>query len=344
MKGWAGRTGTHLISWSQTEIDGRAAAPEAEIGPGAYWRWSGEAVAIDAAIDAPLSESEEDAEILRRQAAKAARNVIARALGVELPKRDEERTFTLTSGRKKWTATIIDTLDPGNPILVFAGSLPPPATPMRITHVARRSGGETRRKKDGVFCFTPGTWVETPGGARQIDFLSAGDKIVTLDSGPQEIVWIGSRRMSVGDLVRNPDFAPVRISEGTLPQRRGSGDLLVSPDHLLLLRGRRSGPESAVSEALVAARDLVDGKTVRRTRVPVSVTYIHLLLEQHHVICANGFETESFHPGYADLSMISQPDYERLLDLIPDIGRYPRFYGPPARPVLSRAEAALLAA
>jgi len=40
-------------------------------------------------------------------------------------------------------------------------------------------------------CFVSGTWIETEHGARRIETLTSGDKIVTRDAGLQTIRWIG---------------------------------------------------------------------------------------------------------------------------------------------------------
>ena len=54
------QSGARLISWSQTEIDGRAYAPQSEIAVGAYWRWSGATVDFTVATDLGDWQGRED--------------------------------------------------------------------------------------------------------------------------------------------------------------------------------------------------------------------------------------------------------------------------------------------
>lgn len=338
----AGRSGTFLISWSQTQVDGHSGVPEAALAAGAYWRWSGAAVDIGPMVGAAEAAAPEDRRLV---AAAIARDVVGQALGlgVSAEVADFDRSFTLTDGREGWIATLIDV--PGNvhPLVMFAGRMPPTDVPLRVETAATRRDVQVPAEGAGVVCFTPGTWIETPGGARQIEHLAAGDKVMTRDGGAQELVWTGMRRLTVRDLHRMPDLAPVRIREGALDQLRADGDLIVSPDHRMLVRSRHS-ESGEVSEVLVPARDMVDGTRVVRELPVRPVTYVHLLLERHHILLANGFQTESFHPAAAALDAVPAADRLRLFDVMPMLRIEPQVYGPWARPALSRAEMALLAA
>lgn len=342
MKGHAGQSGAYLIAWSQTTVDGHAGLPEAEIRAGAYWLWGGEAVDIGCLTCPDDGPAPDDG---RRKAAKVARRRVGQALGVNLPEGPAigERTITLTDGHETWTATLIDVPVLTDPLVLFAGRLPPAGVPLRVTDLGTVRKPPVLMEAAGVVCFTPGTWIETPGGARQIEHLAAGDKVMTLDGGAQELVWTGTRRVSLRELHRMPDLAPVRIREGALAQAGADGDLVVSPDHRLLVRRRQEADRVAV-ERLIAARDLVDGEAVRRELPVRPVTYVHLLLERHHILLANGFWSESFHPAAAALDAIPAPDRLRLFDIMPALKAEPQVYGPWARPVLSRAEAALVSA
>ena len=343
MERHAGLTGTFLIAWAQTLIDGHAEAPEEALAVGAYWRWSGSPVDIGAVADLP---EDMPPEARLRLAREAARRIVGRALGraVAVPeRRGGDLSFTLSDGRRNWVGLLIDAPGSGRPLLLFDGAMPPADFPLRVDWVETGTSGETAARATGLVCFTPGTWIATPGGARQIEHLAAGDKVMTLDGGAQELVWTGTQRVTLRELTRMPEKAPVRIREGALGATRLDGDLVVSPDHRMLLRSPRHGRGEA-AEILVAARDLVDGGGVTREPVLRPVIYVHLLLERHHVLLANGFETESFHPAAADLSALPEADHLRLLDVMPMLRIDPHVYGACARPALSQAEAALLTA
>lgn len=345
MSRWAGRSGTYLISWSQTEIDGHSEASQDALSVGAYWRWSGASVNLENATEIPPRHSFETAESFRRHSAMAARAVVGQAIGLgpadaAAQEKAGDRTFTLSDGRSDWVATLIEVPDLARPLLMFAGAIAPAGTPLRISRVETRRVVPAAIGGEGVVCFTPGTRIETPVGPVPVEEIVAGDKVATLDSGAQEVLWIGTRHLSLRDLRRAPDLAPIRIRESAMASRRPDGDLLVSPDHRLLVRG----PKGRGTEVLVAARDLVDDWGVLRAEPAASVTYVHLMLERHHIVVANGIETESFHPGSASLDAIAADERLRLFDVMPTLESEPDSYGPSVRPMLSRAEAALLSA
>jgi hypothetical protein len=110
----------------------------------------------------------------------------------------------------------------------------------------------------------------------------------------------------------------------------------------MLLRGAPAQALFNSPEVLVPARDLVNGTTVVTDLSVREVTYIHLLLEDHQILWANGVETESFHPANAAMSSLDDTDRKRLLRMLPGIDQDPHKYGDYARRNLSPSEAAIL--
>lgn len=94
---------------------------------------------------------------------------------------------------------------------------------------------------------------------------------------------------------------------------------------------------------LACARDLVDHQAIAPDLASHGLSYIHLLLESHQIIFANGVPSESFHPAFAPAASLRQ--HRRALhQVVPDLCDRPESYGPPARRCLNMAETALLAA
>ncbi|QPH52803.1 Hint domain-containing protein [Pontivivens ytuae] len=187
----------------------------------------------------------------------------------------------------------------------------------------------------GSVCFAAGTRIETPHGPRPIEDLRPGDLVLTLDAGPQAVVWAGCTRMVASGRTR-----PVRIAPGVLGN---TSALVVSPQHRLLLRGPRAMLLFGTAELLVPARALVDGRAARRIAAG-PVDYHHILLEQHHVVRANGVAAETFLPGRTGLDVMDAALRETLLAIRPDLRAMPESYGPAARPLLQPREYRLLAA
>lgn len=141
----------------------------------------------------------------------------------------------------------------------------------------------------GPACFVTGTLIDTPDGPRAIETLTEGDLVETRDSGPQPILWV-SRRHAPGD----GDHAPIRIMAGALGNTR---DLLVSPQHRMLIDGWRAELFFGTDEVLVAAKHLVAAHDRIHVQKMREVAYFHLLLDGHQILYAEGIPAESFDPG-----------------------------------------------
>ncbi len=346
-----GHRATFVISWSQTELDGTWSAPVDALRTGVTWSWTGEAVRVDGPAEVlPLGEATGMTE-LRRHAAQSVRRLL-RAVNAGSTRIDAaepaaplfERGFTVTDGRRTWTVTIVDTREGQPPLIMFVGDLPPRHVEYWIVShnldlTPRETLGEAQ---GGVICFTPGTMILCEDGPRPVETLTEGTRLQTKDSGCEEVVWIGRRRVSGARLFAMPHLAPVRLREGALDLGVPDAGLLVSPDHRVVLRGARARALFNAEEVLVAARDLVNGSTITVDRALREVTYIHLLLPRHQIVFANAVETESFHPASAALGTMEDGELARLLSRLPDAASDPHSYGAFARRVLSQSEAAIV--
>lgn len=165
----------------------------------------------------------------------------------------------------------------------------------------------------------------------------------TKDNGAEQIQWIGSRRMTGARLFAMPRLRPIRIRKGAFGDDRPDGELLVSPEHRVLVKGDVARALFNTPEVLVSAKDLIDNESVHVDLATREVTYIHLLLPRHQIIWANGVETESFHPASAAMSTLDEDDRARLLAHHPELEYDPNSYGNFARRSLSNSEAAILA-
>ena len=140
----------------------------------------------------------------------------------------------------------------------------------------------------GPECFVAGTLITTPRGEVPVEWLRAGDLVETLDAGPQPLIWTGGRQVA-----GRGAYAPVRFEAGVLGNRR---PLLVSQQHRMMLSGWRAELACGAPEVLVAAKHLVNGSSVRIVEMP-RLRYVHLLLDAHHVLTAEGAPCESLFPG-----------------------------------------------
>ncbi|GAW36607.1 hypothetical protein RA2_03680 [Roseovarius sp. A-2] len=198
------------------------------------------------------------------------------------------------------------------------------------------AGGDLHRAVAGlesIICFTPGARILTQWGERPVETLQPGERIITRDHGLQPIRWIGKRT-----LPGQGDCAPVAITSGGMG---GTEALILSPRHRVLFTGYRAELLFGESEVLVAAEHLVNGRDI--TVAPCDeVTYIHIMLDRHEVIYADGIATESFYAGDAALSAVHPAAREELFATFPELRSAPGRHRETARPCLRRHEAALL--
>ena len=191
-------------------------------------------------------------------------------------------------------------------------------------------------------CFTPGVMITTDRGDVVVEDLRAGDLLLTRDHGLQPIRWIGSRKLGLGDLIAQPHLQPVKIGQGALGCGLPLRDTLVSPQHRMLIEGALPEMLFGEAEVLVAATHL----TVLPGVVQIlssDVRYIHLLLEHHEIICANGAWTESFQPAERMLDAMEDGLRAEITELFPEL-RLDHADYPAARLTLKAHEAKVLLA
>ncbi|MBS7535060.1 Hint domain-containing protein [Ancylobacter sonchi] len=134
-----------------------------------------------------------------------------------------------------------------------------------------------------VVCFLAGTRIAAPGGPRKIEDLALGDLVLTAAGETRPIRWIG-RRTVVAAFADPLHAYPIRVGAGALGENLPADDLLLSPDHALLIDG-----------ALVHAAALVNGSSVARVARPAErFTYFHIELEDHALVLAEGVPAETF--------------------------------------------------
>lgn len=346
-----GFRGTFVIPWVQTAIDGMTSPNIDMVRPGAAWFWAGEMTRVDGPGDVLLLGRPVGDDDLHRRASRTVRRMFGKIMAPDLRDLDDDPAlfssfFTVTDGRQIWPVTLIEMGAGRKPLLMFSHDVPPRDT---VLWVVKEKIKATIRKAPhattgGVICFTPGTAIATPDGPRDVSTLMEGDAVQTQDNGVSEILWIGRRIVSGARMKAHPDLRPIRLRAGALDKDVPDAGLLVSPDHRMVLRGARARTLFNADEVLVKARDLLNDHTIVRAHQLTHVTYIHMMLEQHEIVFANGVPTESFHPASAALGTLRVEEQKRLLTRVPQVKGNPLAYGSYARRTLSASDAAILQA
>lgn len=193
-----------------------------------------------------------------------------------------------------------------------------------------------------VICFTPGTAIATPRGEVAVEELRVGDRVITRDNGIQEIRWIGQKPLDWRALRANAHLQPILIKRGALGNGLPERDMMVSPNHRMLVSNQMTALYFEEPEVLVAAKHLVNWKGIQ-TVESMGLNYIHLLFDRHEVILANGAWTESFHPGDYSLGGLGASQRREIFEIFPELRtRRGLDSYEAARRVLKRHEAKLL--
>lgn len=168
-----------------------------------------------------------------------------------------------------------------------------------------------------VPCFAAGTMILTPGGEKPIETLSVGDEVVTFDHGPQKIRWIGARSLDVVDLAAKPKLRPIRIEAGAMGSGMPQRDLVVSPQHRMLVRSTIAIRMFNANEVLVPAHSLTEIPGISVVEDADTVTYYHMLFDQHEVVFAEGAPSESLFTGPQALKSLSRAARAEIFELFP---------------------------
>jgi hypothetical protein len=132
-------------------------------------------------------------------------------------------------------------------------------------------------------CYCPGTLILTTSGEVPVEILAVGDTVVTASGQHRPIRWIGRRSYSGRFLAANPAVQPIRFRAGCLGRGLPRRDLVVSPNHAMFLDG-----------VLVPSACLVNGVSIAVDRTMDTVQYVHVELDSHDVLLAEGAPAESF--------------------------------------------------
>lgn len=194
-----------------------------------------------------------------------------------------------------------------------------------------------------LVCFGAGTRIQTETGQVPAGRLAPGDRVWTQDAGFQPIRWIASRKVGPAEMRADQALRPVRLAPGALGPGQPERPLFLSPQHRLCLSGWKCELHFGAPEVLVPALSLVNGTTVRRVAPRQGMTYVHFLLDRHHLVRSEGVISESFFPSALALRGVDAAARAELLRLFPRASIPDDRFTATARPVV-RGSAATLAA
>jgi hypothetical protein len=192
-------------------------------------------------------------------------------------------------------------------------------------------------------CFTPGTMIATDQGEVPVQHLKAGDRVITRDNGIQTLRWVGQTHFYLQDFQTNPHLLPILVRQGALGKGIPDRDMMVSPNHRILVANDRTSLMFTEAEVLVAAKHLMAGQGIQ-TVESSGTTYIHFMFDRHEVILSNGAWTESFQPDDRTLKGMCNAQRIEIFEIFPELqSDEAKSAFAPARRTLNKAEARALA-
>ena len=189
-----------------------------------------------------------------------------------------------------------------------------------LTLSPRNNDAARGTTSDLLVCFTSGTLIKTDCGAVAVEHLSVGDLVLTADRGYQAVRWIGSRRLDAIDLRMSPKLRPIRVRAGALGKRSPEQDLMVSPQHRVLVRSKIAKRMFGSHEVLAAAKHLLHADGVDVAEDFSEVEYWHFMFDEHEIVFSNGAQTESLYTGAEALKSVGAKAREEIFALFPGSG------------------------
>ncbi len=153
-------------------------------------------------------------------------------------------------------------------------------------NVSAPSDAYTIVENPSAVCYVAGTRILTGTGERRIESLMPGDLVLTLAGDeliPRPVKWLGRRRIDLATHPRPEVAAPIRIRRGAIAGNTPHSDLLISPDHAIFIDSK-----------LICARQLINGTTICQETGLSSVEYLHVELDTHAIVVAEGLTSESY--------------------------------------------------
>lgn len=223
-----------------------------------------------------------------------------------------------------------------------------PAAGMTSTDVGQAPGSTSLQSDDGgatyyqqteenpgtIPCYAPGSLIGTPDGPRAVETLLPGDQVLTRDNGFQSVRWIRRDDQSLEG--ERDDSKPVLIKANALGRNLPNQDLVVSPQHRILVGGGRQLQHIFGNEVFAPAKALTCLPGIRHMRGKSQITWVHFACDRHEVVTANGCLSESLLLGAMVLNRLTLSERAALNDIFASTRLFDApLNGVPARECLS---------
>lgn len=213
--------------------------------------------------------------------------------------------------------------------------------------VYAKDGGEKDFTTDPspiIICFAKGTEIETSDGVRAIETLRPGDLIRTIDAGFVPLRWLGRTDVDPSEMAGCANTRPVRVKRDAFGPGQPTKDVVLSPNHRVLISGARAELHFGEPEVLLPVKALMDGVTIYQETARQGISYFHLLLDGHHIVETSGLLSESLFLGDQSMLAVSLQARQDLTSRLTECELQQLSATMAARPLLRARQARCLAA
>ncbi len=138
----------------------------------------------------------------------------------------------------------------------------------------------------GGVCYASGGRIRAARGDIEVESIVPGQQVVVIRNGREilePVKWVGYSCVDVSRHPRPEHVAPIRFRKGAIAENQPVRDLLVSPEHCLIIDG-----------LCVPAKLLVNGGSITSERNHAPFRYYHIELERHGILLAENALAESY--------------------------------------------------
>ena len=188
------------------------------------------------------------------------------------------------------------------------------------TNIADAESGDAVFTYADYICYASGTLIDTQDGPRAVETLRPGDLVMTVDHGPQPVRWVRCSDHPLEEA--EVDDKPVLIAAGTLGGKLPAQDLIVSPQHRVLVGGHGQLQGQFETEAFAPAKSLTKLRGIRHMKGKTKITWVHFACDRHEIVTANGCLSESLLLGPMVVNGLTAAERQTVIDI----------FGPAATP------------
>ncbi len=167
-----------------------------------------------------------------------------------------------------------------------------------------------------VPCFCQGTTLMTATGEQPVDWIRTGDRVLTKDHGLQPVLWADRTVISASKLQSTANLRPIKIAARSIDKQTPAQDLLLSPEHRILLKLPQIELLFGCGEVFVPIKSVANGGDVSRILPDHAISYYHIMFAQHEIVLAEGLWVESFFPGKMALAALPAKKQAQIRGLL----------------------------